>query len=561
MSPSKERSYDAIVIGAGVCGAIAAWKLAAEKKHSVLLLEAGPQTGDRTTLVGNYISQGSPYHDARGDLLAPTQDTMHDYYVVPEGLRHFKSNYVRRVGGSTWHFLGNTPRFLPADFQLKSRYGVGADWPLSYDDLEPFYADAEDELGVSGDHALWNDPQLGVRSRPFPMSEIWESYSDRVVKRRLAGLKVDDVPVVLRTTPQARNSRPYDNRPACAGNSSCVPICPIQAKYDATVHVKKALAEGALLRPESVVERIELDNTSPTVSRVHYRSWDGEHHSVRGRVVVLAAHAIESPRILLLSGLANGSDQVGRNLMDHLQGAIAALAPEPLYQFRGPPTTSGIDAFRDGRFRDKGGAFRLSLGNDGWGRSEGIEAGLTDMIDAERLHGLALRDAVEQRYTRRVRLSYSTEMLPNPENRVQLATDAAPDGLGLPRPQISFVIDDYSRNAFQRAQRVCRQIFEALGSDADTIHLAMKPDKGEEGLPDEELFLGAGHISGTCRMGNDTASSVVDPFCRSHEHPNLFILGSSVFPSEGTANPTLTAVAVTLRSIPTIADTIKAVPA
>src|SRR5205085_6415183 len=141
---------------------------------------------------------------------------------------------------------------------------------------------------------------------------------------------------------------------------------------DATVHVKKAVAEGALLHAESVVERIELDDTSTSVNRVHYRSWDGEHHAVRGRVVVLAAHAIESPRILLLSGLANGSDQVGRNLMDHLQGAIAALAPQPLYQFRGPPTTSGIDAFRDGDFRKTDGAFRLSLGNDGWGRSEPI---------------------------------------------------------------------------------------------------------------------------------------------------------------------------------------------
>ena len=181
------------------------------------------------------------------------------------------------------------------------------------------------------------------------------------------------------------------------------------------------------------------------------------------------------------------------------------------------------------------------------------------MIDDQRLHGRALRDAVEAHYTRRVRLSYSTEMLPNPDNRVQLATDTAPDALGLPRPQISFAIDDYSRNAFQRAQRVCKEIFEALG--AENIHAAMKPDKGEEGLPEKEWFLGAGHISGTCRMGNDPSSSVVDPSCRSHEHPNLFILGSSVFPSEGTANPTLTAVAVALRAIPTIDATIKALPA
>ena len=544
-----------MVIGAGVCGAITGWRLA-KAGRKVLLLEAGPQTADRTQLVGAYaadVKHGSPYKDIGADIFAPTEDTAPDGYYVAAGPRRFKSSYVRRVGGSTWHFLGNTPRFLPADFELHRRYGVAVDWPLRYGDLETHYCTAERYLGVSGDHAEWDDPDLGPRSTPFPMSKIWESYSDRLVKRRLGSLTVEDRPIRLRTTPQARNSRPYDDRPACAGNSTCVPVCPIQAKYDATVHVKKALSSGAELRERSVVERLELTAGNSSVGRVHYLTWDGRRHSVRGRIVVLAAHAIESARILLQSGIGNTSDQVGRNLMDHLQGAVVALAPEPVYPFRGPPTTSGIDAFRDGAFRSEHGAFRLSLGNDGWGRSDRIEDRLKAMIEEQRLHGGSLRDAVEQRFTRMVRFSYSTEMRPESDNRVELAD--ATDGLGLPRPKISFAIDDYSRGAFAHAKRVCTTIFGAL--DAREIQ-PLLPD--DDGAPEADRFLGAGHISGTCRMGADPASSVVDSFCRSHEYPNLFIIGSSVFPTEGTANPTLTAVALTIRSLATIEESLMGAP-
>jgi choline dehydrogenase-like flavoprotein len=551
----REQHFDAVVIGAGACGAITAWQLAAAG-HKVLMLEAGPQTADRTQIVGAYaadVKHGSPYKQPNADVFAPTEDTMPGGYYVVGGPRRFKSSYVRRVGGSTWHFLGNTPRFLPADFELHSRYGVAVDWPLRYGDLETHYCTAERYLGVSGDHAEWNDPELGRRSSPFPMSKIWESYSDRLVKSRLGSLVLDGVSIRLRATPQARNSRPYDDRPACAGNSTCVPVCPIQAKYDATVHVKKALLSGAKLRDRSVVERLELDQAASTVGRVHYLTWDGQHHSARGRIVVLAAHAIESARLLLLSGIGNASDQVGRNLMDHLQGAVVALAPENVYPFRGPPTTSGIDVFRDGPFRAEHGAFRLSLGNDGWGRSDRIEDRLKAMIEDQQLLGRALRERVEERFTRLIRFSYSTEMRPLPENRVELADST--DGLGLPRPKISFAIEDYSRDAFAHAKRICAAIFTAL--DASEIQPLLPND---DGAAEPDRFLGAGHISGTCRMGNDPSSSVVDSWCRSHEHPNLFIVGSSVFPTEGTANPTLTAVALTVRSRTVMERTVAAVP-
>jgi glucose dehydrogenase len=556
MSPS-EPTYDAVVIGSGVCGALVAWQLALSGR-SVLILEAGMATPDRSVLVGNLAASpgralGATYSDPNNNVFAPTQDTSPDYYVFATPL-HYKSTYARRVGGSTWHFLGNMPRFLPADFKLRTKYGVGADWPLTYDDLETHYSDAEHAIGVSGDHDLWNHKRWGPRSRPFPMSKIWESYSDRVLKSRLGdGFTIDNAEVRLMSTPQARNSRPFDGRPACAGNSSCVPLCPIQAKYDATVHVKKAKAAGAHLRDRSVVSRIEVDSTNTTIRRVHYHSWDQTEHTVRGRIVVLAAHAIESSRILLFSGLANSSDQVGRNLMDHLQGTVVAFAPEPIYPFRGPPTTSGVDAFRDGPFRRDHGAFRLSLGNDGWGRAEGVDQGLANLIDQERLHGEALRERVVSHFQSLVRFSYSTEMLPKPDNRIELDDGGATDAFGIPRPKFSFSIDDYSRNAFTKAQDVCKKIFTALGATGAEY----KPPPQEPGVPDSDLYASAGHISGTCRMGDDPKTSVVDKDCRSHDHRNLFIVGSSVFPTEGTANPTLTAAAVSMRSVRAMKDTLE----
>jgi choline dehydrogenase-like flavoprotein len=550
---SQPEAYDAVVIGAGVCGAIAAWQLACTG-HRVLILEAGPKRTDRTVLVGNYagdIAHGTPYHDPGGDRFAPTEDTMGGYYI-DAGPRRFKSSYVRRVGGSTWHFLGNTPRFIPADFELKTRYQVGVDWPLGYDQLEPDYCTAEQQLGVSGDHREWNQSGLGARSQPFPMESIWPSHSDRVIHRLLGQLEVEGVPIRLRTTPQARNSRPYDDRPACAGNSSCVPVCPIQAKYDATVHIKKALHAGAQLRSQAVVSAIDAAPNG-TVTVVHYLDWAGHHHRVQGRIVVLAANAIESARLLLLSGLANRSDQVGRNLMDHPQGAVVALAPEPVFPFRGPPTTSGIDAFRDGDFRNHSAAFRLSLGNDGWGRSDRISTRLASMISGGRLFGSDLRDAVEEQFIHMIRFSYSTELLPDAENRVQL-DGSSRDQLNLPRPKISFQLDDYTISAFAHAQQVCTQIFQATG--AREIQPLLPND---DNAPAEQRFVGAGHISGTCRMGTDSSSSVVDDRCRSHDHPNLFIIGCAVFPTEGTANPTLTAAALTNRSLPAMAEMVRQV--
>lgn len=535
-------TYDIVIVGAGVVGGILATKL--HPHGRILILEAGEEGPSRLELVEAYVtapkkSMGSPYRGRDGDRFAPSPDDAIDYYVQP-GTDKFRATYQRRYGGATWHWRGNVPRLIPTDFRMKSAFGVAIDWPLGYDDLEPWYVAAEAELGVSGNHDEWADYLGGRRSAPYPMSQIWPCYGDTVLKPLLDGTVLHDREVRVMSTPQARNSQPYDGRPPCAGNSTCDPICPIGAKYDATAHLDRARKAGVEIRAQSVVTRVHIgvDGRSTGVT---YRDWDGTDHQVAARVVVVAAHAIESAKLLLMSrtdalpnGVANASDQVGRNLMDHLQGQGAALLPFAVYPFRGPPTTSGIDTFRDGRFRSHSAAFRMSVGNDGWGLVQGPYATALKLIKDERLFGSALRERTRDVLTRQFRLSYSTETLPDENNRVVLSTEL--DALGIPRPELQFQLSDYNRRGFAMGREVIRTLFEKLGATDITI-------------PTDDRYSGANHIMGTCRMGTDPTTSVVDVDSRAHDHPNLFIVGGSAFPTCGTANPTLTVAALALRAV------------
>jgi len=558
-----DSDYDVIIVGAGVAGALMAYSLTkASPKLKVLMLEAGQTEPERLKLVGNYAradrkSSVSPYKGEPGDTEAPYPDSdkLTAYYVQSEKrTSQLQSTYVRLVGGSTWHWLGNVPRFVPNDFRMHSQYNVGVDWPISYDDLETWYGEAERELGVSGDHEEWDGLHGAKRSDRFPMSKIWLSYSDLVAARDIDSLEIDGLRLKVMSTPQARNSQPYQGRPPCAGNSICVPICPIKAKYDATVHVELATRAGVELREKAVVVRLELDDGDRRIRRVVYRRWDNhEEVTVTGRIVVLAAHAIETPKLLLLSasdrapgGVANTSDQVGRNLMDHLQGNSQARANEPLFPFRGPPTTGGIDVFRDGQFRREQAAFRMSLGNDGWIRTGSPLSDVIEAVKKEKRFGDDLVRQLQHRVTHQFRISYSTEMLPEPDNRVEL--DDQLDSSGIRRPKITFKgAPEYNQLAFVKAWGVMRRIYDAMGIPKENQSVPVDNDDNRK------KYSGAGHIMGTCRMGHDARTSVVDRDCRAHDHPNLFIVGSSTFPTCGTANPTLTVAALALRA----ADTIK----
>ena len=540
-----KRDFDVVVVGSGVAGAMAAYKLA-QAKARVLILEAGSRNPSRAQMVGAYAlapikTPHSAYVQAEADFKTPSPDNATDYYeqAFADPNKQYKSGYERRTGGSTWHWLGHTPRLLRSDFRMKSQYGGGpdfpaamVDWPISYDDLEPWYCEAEKEMGVAGSNQEWNNLFDSPRSQPFPMSMIWPSYSDNWIASKINGKKFEGAEYLVKSTPSARNSRLYDGRPPCAGNSICVPLCPIGAKYDASVHVAKAIEAGAAIWERCAVTMLDRDGDG-SIHTIHYKTYAGIEQTVTAELVIVAANAIETPKLLLLSNAANSSGQVGWNLMDHLSKSTYGLAPEKLFPFRGPPSTSGLESFRDGEFRRKRAGFRVSLNNDGWSRKSAPYAEIIRMVTNEKLIGAELQQKLFERVTKQVRLSCSVEVAPDPGNRVELSD--LKDGLGIRKPKLTFVPPQYSLDGLAQATKTLADMFRLIG--------AAEVDLGKDGAYD-----GAGHIMGTCRMGADPKSSVVNPQCRAHDHPNLFILGSSIFPTVGSPNPTLTLAALALRA-------------
>lgn len=527
---------DIAIIGSGVAGALIAAHLA-EKGLKVTILEAGDEV-DRSAAVDRYWSAAikvpeCPYPPVP-QAMHPVSDDLDSWYQQT-GPDKFASTYLKTVGGTTWHWLGTALRLVPNDFEMRTRFGQGQDWPIKYATLSPYYDKAETELGVSGDGTA----DLGApRTTGYPMPAISQTFLDKAFASALEGTAYE-----VRSTPQARNSQDQRDRPACCGNASCIPVCPVQAKYDATVHVARATKAGAVLLSRTHVVALETDNDN-RVTAAKFTRWDGSAGSLQARYFVLAAHAIESPRLLLNSaselipnGVANGSGQVGRNLMDHPTQLSWALANNPVFPFRGPLSTSGIENLRDGDFRRLRGAFRIEIGNDGWSWPTGAPISTAADLANQGLRGKDLDEALRRQTSRQVRLASLVEQLPDPDNRVTL-DPAKRDMYGIPLPRLSYRIDSYVQAGLAAARTAHEDIFQRLG--VSELHHSPQAK-------------GAGHIIGTLRMGSDPKTSVVDGDLRSHDHSNLFVSGSAVFPTSATANPTLTIAALALR----LADTIQ----
>jgi len=522
---------DVVVVGSGVAGALLAHRLAANGVD-VLLLEAGKPV-DRRQAVRSFwdapIKVPECAYEQTPEAMFPRTDKPNQWYEQA-GPDPFKSTYLKVLGGTTWHWLGSAIRLLPSDFKMQTLFGQAVDWPIDYATLETYYAQAEKELGVAGQtgHDLGSP-----RSTDYPLPAIGQSYCDQVFAKAL-----ENTPYTVDPTPQARNSIDHDLRPACCGSSSCIPVCPIQAKYDATVHIKKAVKAGARLLSQSTAVELTV-NESSQIEWVRIRRWDRTEATVRAKFFVLACHAIETPRLLLASrstglpnGVANRSDQVGRHLMDHPIQLSWALSGTPVYPYRGPLSTSGIETLRDGSFRSHRSAFRIEIGNDGWLWPTGGPQTTAKQLVNSGLRAEALDAAIADQTSRQTRLGSLTEQLPDRNNRITL-DDKSVDFYGIPRPRIHYKIDSYVLDAMAAARDVHTQIFKRINASQ---------------LQHKTVFEGAGHIMGTTRMGMDPMDSVVDANLMSHDHANLMIVGSSVFPTGGTANPTLTIAALSLRA-------------
>jgi choline dehydrogenase-like flavoprotein len=601
--------YDAVIVGSGISGALIAKQLGLKGKR-VLILEAGaevpanidaflerfflstgkvpeiPYTPEIFTPPGgNALTDPGTWNAGRPTVLTLNADNWQDpkqAYLIQQGPLAFGSTYDRVGAGTTRHWLGTSLRFVPNDFKMKTVYGRFVDWPFGYDELEAWYGRAEYEIGVSADKA--NQDYLGITFPPdynYPMPSIPMSMVDDAVAAGITGLTIDGVALTVTETPAGRNSQPYQSRRVCAGNTNCIPICPIQAKYDASVTLNDALQTGNVeIRYRTVASEVVVGGDGQ-VSQINYLQYQTENGpqtgsgSVTAKIYIMAGHAIETPKLLLMStnggrtpnGVANSSGMVGRNLMDHPLYLAWALAPAQLFPYRGPLSTSGIENLRDGPFRKERAAYRIEIGNEGWNFP--INDPYTTTLDfingtnfsglnptSEALSGAALVAKLNDIFTRQFRFGFLVEQSPEDNNRVTLAAEK--DNLGLPRPQITYDLSDYTKRGMVAAKKAADALFASMKAQQFTQQLPVNPPPGEtdpstfvvdiDGTPTRLKYYGSGHVVGTYRMGADKTQSVVDPDSQSWDHPNLYLVGSGVFPTIATGNPTLTIAALALRT-------------
>ncbi|WEK51998.1 MAG: GMC family oxidoreductase [Candidatus Kaistia colombiensis] len=519
-------SADYIVVGSGIIGSLVARKLALAGA-SVIILEAGPRV-TRGELVARFRNSPrrsdwmSPYPPADW-APHPIYQPADNGYLIQAGPYPYPAEYIRQVGGTTWHWAAQAWRNLPNDFRIKSLYGVGVDWPIGYEDLEPFYQEAEEIMGVSG------APNTGSpRAKPFPMEPVAEPYAMRRLRERLAS----DFPVVANTT--ARNSRPYDGRPACVGNNSCQPICPVDAQYHGGLSADAAEAAGVQLIANANVYKLEHDESGKVTAALYYDP-DKSSHRITGKTFVVAANGIESPRLLLLStsdkfpkGLANNFDMVGRHLMDHPSTSLTFDADEDVWLGRGPQSPSSINTLRDGPFRSEHAPYRLDFTNIS--RVDGS----TKSLIAAGVFGPELEKRLRHSAAREMNVKNVLEVLPNPDHRITLSSEK--DAMGIPKPETHYSIEDYTRRGAERSQQDFRRIAELMGG----TNLRFSKD-GD--------FANNQHICGTLSMGSDPKISVCDEWGRTHDHENLYLAGTGVLPTSATCNSTENALAVALRAV------------
>jgi choline dehydrogenase-like flavoprotein len=537
--------YEVIIIGAGAGGGVAAQVLAEAGKR-VLLLERGRHL--------SYQDLGRDHlrnhrHFPYGQNAGPDMDGQPRTIATPDGGYRVTrpnegayQNNAATVGGGTRVFGAQAWRFMPQDFRMASLYGVPdgsslADWPITYEDLAPYYERVEWEIGVCGDSDEMS--HLPAYARPYPMPPLPMTERGRINRR---GAQALGWPVV--TPPMLINSVPFGGRAACVHCQHCVGFpCPTDAKNSTySTAIPRAVATGhCALVPGVMVERITTDATGHATGVAYFDS-QFRRVEVSAEVIVVAGGASETARLLLNSasdtapgGLGNAHDQVGRHLQGHVYPRAVGLFEHPVWDGVGPGVRTATCQFNHGNDGIIGGAM---LADDFVTLPIVVWNSLLPP-DVPRW-GLENKRFMRDAYRRLNDITGPVQEIPTPDLRVTL-NRAVRDQWGIPVAHFSGAIHPETRRAADFMLARAKEWLQAAG--------AVRVWGFPGGQPSGQ------HHAGTCRMGDDPHTSVVDRWCRVHGHDNLFVADASVHVTNGGFNPVLTIMALAYRTAHHIAQT------
>jgi choline dehydrogenase-like flavoprotein len=495
---------DLVIVGCGAGGATLLQRLA-RAGWRVAALDAGPFWDPER----DWVSDEAGSHE----LYWTDHRLIGGSDPVPLG----SNNSGRGVGGSMVHFAGYVPRFHPSDFATSTNDGVGADWPLAYDDLRPYYEQIEAELPVAGERWPWGDPHRYPHS-PHPVGANGEIF-----QRGARALGID-----ARVGPVAIANGRFGARDHCIYRGFCLQGCKVNAKGSPLItHVPDALAHGAEVRPDSMVTRIEVDDRTGLARGVHYIR-DGVERFQRAAQVAVAGYSIETPRLLLAStsagfpdGLCNNFDQVGRYVM--VQGApqTGGRFADEIRMYKAPPPEVSSEAFYE---TDPTKPYKrgFSIQN-----VSPLPITWAEHVTAQGHWGASLRRTMSD-YVHWACLGALCEFLPQADNRVTLADEH--DRFGLRIAKFSHSMCDNDRALMDAAQQVMEDILHAAGAtEVMTIQRYA-------------------HLVGGARMSTEEARGVVDRDGLTFAVPNLRIVDGSTLPTQGSANPALTIMALAARA-------------